>query len=152
MRAGNNVVGCLLKGDTTFGSLMADFFELVHGIPFDAVPPESFLAVVQVHRFSFLGKQYCDGGSQWIRYCDSWSAGTGLDVAKVDAIYLINKVVYLCLSSYGIAVCEERGRLHLDGSRQSVPKVVSLDDMVCLNGMWCVDVDANGKRMFIEWL
>ena len=85
----------ILVGNTDYGNMVADFFELLFGKPMDALPIDAALSVQRIRSFSFLSKHYCDGA--WMRYTTVSQLGTA-SAAILSSIYEINTVIYLVSS------------------------------------------------------
>jgi len=153
-RGGVTVQDCihhLSSGNTEFGNQMADFIELLHGPDFAQLPYETQIYVEQIHRFSFLGDHYCDGGTQWIKFSTAFDTTTS-SAAKIRSIYSVNSQIYFILDVYPNTLKHDKeGRLTLKCEPDAHAELtVALCDLHTLSGIWCVNPQAgNGKKMMI---
>ena len=143
------------NSEADLGYIMADMFEVIYGSKLDALPQDAVLSFRQVHRFEFLGKQYCDGCSGWIRIHTLFDGSIGPSTAaQIKTMLEVNTVLYLILDVYDGLKHESTGthtgRLSLPADASCKIQIVAIDDVTVLLGMWCVGKDAAGGRLFVE--
>ena len=125
---------------TDYWHLMIDFFELLHGGNMEDLPVDTTMVTEEAHRVEILGKQYTSGS--WVRFGTQISPS--LKGAQIHSMYTIDQACYLVLDVYPESEeSESEGGLRIGGA--AVRRIVALEDMLYLNGMWTV-----GPNVFIE--
>jgi hypothetical protein len=125
---------------TDYWHLMIDFFELLHGGNMEDLPVDTTMVTEEAHRVEILGKQYTSGS--WVRFGTQISPS--LKGAQIHSMYTIDQACYLVLDVYPESEeSESEGGLRIGGT--AVRRIVALEDMLYLNGMWTV-----GPNVFIE--
>ena len=104
------------------------------------LPVDTTMVTEEAHRVEILGKQYTSGS--WVRFGTQISPS--LKGAQIHSMYTIDQACYLVLDVYPESEeSESEGGLRIGGT--AVRRIVALEDMLYLNGMWTV-----GPNVFIE--
>ena len=128
----------IAKQETDYWHLMIDFFELLHGQQMQDLPMDAMMVAEEACRIEILGKHFIPGS--WIRFGTQISPS--LRAAQVLSMYTINQAVYFVLNVYP-ELEESEGGFRIGGT--AVKRIVALEDMLYLNGMWSV-----ATNLFVE--
>ena len=100
------------------------FFELLFCKPLSELAVDDFLSVQQVNSFTLAGNHYTShSGGSWIKYTSIHSPSL-VSPAQVQAMFCVNKEIYLVLKSYAPLHSTPDGALVLPS------------ESICLCGKW----------------
>ena len=144
------MVNSPLEDAQSEGLAYLDFFEKIHGRPFQELDMDTELPVQVVQHVSILGKHYHSHGDTWIRYSEVFGCDD-LQAARVKSMYMVAGQLFFSLYSYSALQVGADGMLSLPaGATPCIKHAVALHDFLYLNYMFSAGEGLAGDKLFVE--